>query len=345
MISLIVVNYRSASLAAAAIRSARATTARDMQVIVVDNSSDPSEAALLRDHADELIISDRNRGYGGAVNDARPRCKGSTLIVANADVVFGAGAIDSLVDAMTGDVAAAGPALYWDDAFSWLLPPSELVTTAEKLDEAIASRSGPWALWRNRARARARIRFWSLTDVTPIPAISGAVMAIRASDFDAVKGFDERFPLYFEETDLLRRLARLRRRIVYVPQSRCRHIYNQSAGSDRERAARLYARSEAEYLEKWSGRTAARLIKALERPTRPVPSPPAEGPIEIPEGDTIVEASPLASFWTAAGHVPTGSRVDVPAEVWEAYRSDVLYLRVLDRLTGRVLANYARYRS
>ena len=345
MISLIVVNYRSAVLAAAAIRSARAAASDEVQVVVVDNSLDPAEAALLRDHADELIVSDRNRGYGGAVNDARPRCKGTTLLVANADVTFGENAIDRLTAALTPDVAVAGPALYWDDRYSWLLPPSELVTATQKLDEALATRLTPWARWRDRARALARIRFWSLRDVTPVRAISGAIMAIRAADFDAANGFDERFPLYFEETDLLRRLAQRGRRIVYVPEARCRHIYNQSAGSDRELAGQLYARSEAAYLEKWSGKPVARLVKALERPAKAVPSVSINGPMDLPAGDTIVEASPLPSFWTAAGHVPGGRSVDVPPEVWQAYRSDVLYLRVLQRSSGRILANYARYRS
>ena len=37
--------------------------------------------------------------------------------------------------------------------------------------------------------------------------LSGAVLAVRAADLDRAGGFDERFPLYFEETDFLRRIA------------------------------------------------------------------------------------------------------------------------------------------
>ena len=58
MLSLLVVNYRSAALAIDAIRSARAATTDELQVVVVDNSCDAAEADALRPHADVLLVSD-----------------------------------------------------------------------------------------------------------------------------------------------------------------------------------------------------------------------------------------------------------------------------------------------
>jgi len=86
--SLIVVNYRSASLAVDAIRTARAASQTDLQVIVVDNSVDIGEAEALRAHAEILITPDQNLGYGAAINRARAKCDGEVLIVANADGFF-----------------------------------------------------------------------------------------------------------------------------------------------------------------------------------------------------------------------------------------------------------------
>ena len=60
MISLLVVNYRSAALAAEAIRSARAATAAGLHVVVVDNSCDDAEAERLRPHADVLLTPAHN---------------------------------------------------------------------------------------------------------------------------------------------------------------------------------------------------------------------------------------------------------------------------------------------
>ncbi|HEU4522659.1 MAG TPA: glycosyltransferase, partial [Thermoanaerobaculia bacterium] len=96
MISLLIINYRSAALAVEAIRSARATTAASLQVIVVDNSMDAEEASQLRPHADVLVTSSTNRGYAGGINDGRPHCSGEIMVVSNPDVVFLPGALDAL---------------------------------------------------------------------------------------------------------------------------------------------------------------------------------------------------------------------------------------------------------
>src|ERR1700756_3363751 len=111
MLSLLLVNYRSAPLAIEGSRTARAATDQQLQVVVVDNSCDAREAEALRPHADVLIVSSTNRGYAGAINDGRAACDGEVLIVCNPDVAFGDGSIDALAGAIGGDVAAAGPAL------------------------------------------------------------------------------------------------------------------------------------------------------------------------------------------------------------------------------------------
>lgn len=346
MISLLVVNYRSAVLTAEAIRSARAATTRMLQVIVVDNTCDRAEADRLQPHADVLVVSDANVGYAAAINAGRQRCRGDLIIACNPDVVFAPGSIDTL-EAAFGDrrVAVAGPALFWDDAHRWFLPPADFRTAVDKLDEALASRWRFWLRRRDRRRLRHRLWFWSLQGTTEVAALSGAVMAIRSDDFDAVNGFDERFPLYFEENDFLRRVARRGRAIVYVPSARCRHLYNQSAGAARELASAAYARSERLYLEKWYPKPVTSFLKALERPVRVDRVQRLEGPLQLPHDDLVVEASPLPTFATAAGHFPQSRTVDLPDEVWKSYQDEVVYLRPADPLTARPLGIYARYRS
>jgi N-acetylglucosaminyl-diphospho-decaprenol L-rhamnosyltransferase len=319
MISLLIVNYRSAALAANAIRTARAGTATPLQVVVVDNSGD---AAELQNVADTVITPNTNLGYAGGINRGRASCEGRTLIVSNPDIKFAPGALDRLHEALDEKTAVAGPALYWDDAFQWHLPPADLNTTAEKLDEVLASRSRRWFEQRDRRRIQKRMAFWLLKDVTEVKALSGAVMAIRADDF---RPFDERFRLYFEEIDFLRTVGK---RIVYVPAAQCRHLYNQSAGQDSAAAGSLYAQSELQYLEKWSGPFAARMLKRLER-VPDIPGPRRlEGPISVGSEHALVEVSPLPTFATAAGHFARTNTVELPAEVWETVRTP-LYYRVL----------------
>ncbi|MEA2570078.1 MAG: hypothetical protein QOI24_2079 [Acidobacteriota bacterium] len=334
--SLLVVNYRTATLAHEAIRTARAASREPLQVVVVDNSVDAREAEALGGVADTLIVAETNLGYGAAINRGRRACDGDTIIVTNPDVRFGEASIDRLVES-GADVA--GPALYWDDAHEWLLPPADLHTTGDRLEHGLATRSRFVQHRRDARRIRERIAFWSLVSPTPVRAISGAVMAIRTRALDA-GGFDERFRLYFEETDFLRRV---RGEIAYVPGAKCRHLYNQSAGVSPE-AATMYAQSERAYLRKWSGAIAASSIKALERPPHAENVPSIDGPIAVEQDDVAIEASPHPQFETAAGRFATRGSVDLPPDVLAAWRGGPLYLRIIDRRSGRVLAAYQRIR-
>ena len=341
MISLLVVNYRSAAMAADAVRTARASTPDPLQVVIVDNSCDPDEAAALRSIDATLIVSSTNRGYAGAINDGRRACEGDVIILTNPDVTFGPGAVATLAGALDARTAVAGPALFWDDAHTWHLPPGDLTTAPQKLDQILAGRSQAWSEQRDRRRFLARVAFWSLTQTTRVRMLSGAVLAVRADDFDAAGGFDERFPLYFEESDFLRRIAELRRGIVYVPAARCRHIYNQSAAQTGGTAAERYAESEWKYLEKWNGPWLARTLKAWERRAARVIPGEVEGSAAaaaVAGGarDVVTEASPLASFDTAAGFL--GFATDVPAEVRGSLGNGPLYLRTVERDTARVLS-------
>lgn len=338
MISLLVVNYRSAALAADAIRTARAATTEPLQVVVIDNSEDDAEANALRPHADTLIVAERNLGYAGGINRARPACAGSTIVVTNPDVTFAPQAIDHLHAALDR-AAVAGPAFFWDDEHRWMLPPGDLNTAPQKLDEVLASRSRVWREERDRRRFRKRVAFWSRTQTTETRMLSGAVMAIRAADFDRIDGFDDRFALYFEESDFLRRIAAVRRRIVYVPAARCRHLFNQSAAQVASEAAARYAQSELRYLEKWNGPFLARFLKSLERPLAPYDTQPLRLPLLLDRDGVVIEVSPLSTFATAAGHFPSSREIDLPREILAAHRGD-LYLRVVVRDSGEVLAPY-----
>ena len=205
----------------------------------------------------------------------------------------------------------------------------------------MASRSLRWRRSRDRHRIQERIAFWSLSSSTRVSAVSGAVMAIRRAAFDRAGGFDERFHLYFEEIDLQRRMPA--GSIVYLPNAPCRHLYNQSAGKWAAAAAE-FARSEMQYLEKWSGKHIANWIKRIERPVTPPAVERLTDGIALESANVVIEASPLPSFETAAGHFPSTLRVDVPSEVWESYLGEALYLRVVDRDAARVLATYVKTR-
>ena len=342
MISLVIVNFRSANLTIDAIRSARASSREALRVIVVDNSLDPAEADRLRPHADVVVSAPSNAGYGAGLNRGASHVRGDVFIAANPDVIFSPGSIDDLVAALRDpDVAVAGPALFWDSNLDWKLPPADDLTLRSKLDEVFASRSKTWARSRDRRRIQRRLWFWRSEGTTRVTALSGAVMAIRVADFHAVGGFDERFFLYFEETDFLRRVAQRGRSILYVPSAKCRHIYDQSAGQVRDEASSAYSHSETAYLKKWYGRAAAKLIAMAGRNLEDLYDGARELPAEVPRAGLVIEASPLRSFSTAAAILNAPRDVTLPTDVWASFKGSSLHMRAIDPATGDAVAAWS----
>ncbi len=336
--SLLIVNYRSASLTAAAIASAKSTSRQSLEVVVVDNSCDAEEAAKLEAlPIDTLIIAPSNRGYAGGINLGVERCRGEYVLLSNPDVIFRTEAIDRLIAGVRGGAAMSGPKFVWDEGGEWILPPASSPSLREKLSEIASQHSISHARKRSRRIAKDRIDFWLLDEPTAVPALSGAVMCMRTADVRRFGGFDESFRLYFEEIDFMRKLLRSGRRVEYIPHAVCRHIYNQSAGLSSTSPASYHA-SEMHYFEKWSGSTAVRLM-ALAADT----GSSAENAKELTEGsplrltlppaEVVVEASPLPCFTSAAGHFPTDRDVGVPAEIVSSYRQERLFIRVVRRET------------
>jgi hypothetical protein len=105
----------------------------------------------------------------------------------------------------------------------------------------------------------------------------------------------------------------------------------------------IYADSELRYLEKWNGPFAARTLKQFERAPFSQDAVRLEGPILLDRDGLLVEASPLSSFSTAAGHFPARGSVVVPTEIESSLRQRELYLRVVDPVTLQVLAAYVRH--
>ena len=314
-----------------------------LEVIIVDNSCDPAEAgALARARADALIVAPGNLGYAGGVNAGLRAATGSKIVVSNPDVVFEAQCIDRLVAELGGRVALTGPRFSWDSGGAWILPPADVLTFLSQCSRAMAKWSAGHASRRGRARFRRRVKFWSAKAPIHVPAVSGAVMAIERSAIERVGGFDERFRLYYEEIDFMRSLAREYLEIRYVPEARCRHMYDQSAAGAREHQDK-FAESESLYMAKWH-RLTAPLIGLIDRPEGPAPqgstamSPSAAIPIPNPPESCVVEASPLESFETAAGHFPVGAEVRLPEEIWTGFHGAELYLRVVEASSGREIS-------
>jgi GT2 family glycosyltransferase len=332
-VTLLVVNYHSARLARAAIESARAATNESLEVVVVDNSVSPEEATALRQiDIDHLIISETNLGYGAGVNRSLGGCSGETIIVSNPDVVFASSSIDRLLEPMESErVALTGPAFYWDREMQWHLPPPEAMTFREQLGRNLARRLRWLAPGRRGRLLDRRLEVWREVSPRPVKVLSGAVMAFRAADLRRFR-FDERYPLYFEEVDLMRRLGAAGRDIVYAPQSRVHHLWAHSSSQNPDSAS-LFDLSRRRYQQRWFGRLGDAVLQATSSRSeaRCVAEELTEPYLELSEnGEFLVELADDRDFVMAAGRFTSGGRVDIPLETLRRSPLDRFCCRVVD---------------
>jgi GT2 family glycosyltransferase len=92
-----------------------------------------------------------------------------------------------------------------------------------------------------------------------VETVSGAAMLIRGDAFRRIRGFDEGFRMYFEETDLCRRLQQAGYGVALVPQAKAVHWHGASTIQTSVRQVEYYL-SYVHYFRKHHGPAAARLL-------------------------------------------------------------------------------------
>jgi GT2 family glycosyltransferase len=327
-LAVILVHYHTPELAAAAVEALRADlagTALEVEWLLIDNGSDAPGRARLESLPVERIDPGTNLGYAGGVNLGVARSTAELVVLMNPDVIVLPGCLPALLDELEAGAAVAGPRFYWDRGRRLVQPPAELRTRGEELRGLLAGRSPRWAaLARRRWRRHAR-RHWEARTPLVSHSLSGSLLALRRSAWEAVGPFDEGFRLYFEETDWLLRARRQGLAGRYVPAAEAVHLYSQSASLE-PRAEAWFEESARRFRRRHYG---AWFVGLLERLDRWLPGgsalPPAAMPaggLSLPEGPSAyplwIEVSPNPVGFPAAAEKftgPPGGRWSLPVEL------------------------------
>lgn len=244
----------------ATIQSARAveTTAPDAELLVVDNASGDAirERLSTEVRSARVIAESDNRGYGAGCNRGGRETTRPFLLLLNSDATIRPGAVDALVAAMESDPRAAvvGPRLENPDG---TLQPSILrfPTFARILLES----SGLAFLSRGWLRGHSATRE-DHTRAREVEAVKGAAFLVRRTAFEEVGGFDERFFLYAEESDLCARLRRRGWKVLFEPSA---HVVHAGGASGGDRLFGQVNASLAAYVSRHQGRFAGALARAV----------------------------------------------------------------------------------
>ena len=237
-VTIVIPSYKDTDTITALVRSLRATTDRDrVRIVIADDASGAEHVARLRAlDGVEVIAGEENVGFAANVNRGLAAAdRAHDVVLLNSDMLARRGWLACLQwvatrEASTGIVGAK------------LLYPDGRI----QFGGTIRNREAPE--WFDH-RFRFRPGNWGPANVAgPSLAVSGACMYLKRELLDAIGGFDEGYPMAYEDVDLCLRAWEAGFKVIYYPNAELTHLESVSRGTlvgERERV------SQRRFWERW----------------------------------------------------------------------------------------------
>ncbi|GAB2765381.1 glycosyltransferase family 2 protein [Rhabdobacter roseus] len=188
-------------------------------VWVADNASTDDSLPWLHAHFPEVptLRLTQNKGYAGGYNEALRAIPADYYVLLNSDVEITPGWVEPVVALLEADrrIAACQP---------------KVLAYHQRTHFEYAGAAGGYLDYLGYPFCRGRIfdtceqDLGQYNDVRSVFWATGACLFVRASAFQEVGGFDERFFAHMEEIDLCWRWQRAGLRIMYCGQSTVYHV-------------------------------------------------------------------------------------------------------------------------
>jgi GT2 family glycosyltransferase len=236
--------------------------APDARIIVVDNSpSDPSAAEAVADcPAAELVPERENVGFAAAVNDALARCSADVVLLANPDIVSLSGSLEPVSRIFEANPRAAAVTVRIVDGNGVLQHCRRSVRPADLFGVAVGLAWLPQGL---RRRLSPVLLDWDHRDERVVDQATGALLFLRRAAVDDVGVFDDRFFMYWEETDWLERARGRGWQLVFTPMVEAVHAVSGSTDDPMTRHSLLLIQSTYVYASKHFGRAVAAALRGV----------------------------------------------------------------------------------
>ncbi len=251
-LSLITVNFGSANKVQALWKSLQKfPPSQPWEFIVVDNHSARNEGTELEDFLKEfpnahVIKLSQNTGFGMGNEEGIAFAKGHTIAIVNPDIEVRNGTFDALNNVLEQEtkVGIVTPILETHDGNpspnTWDFP-------------------SPKKLIRRRLFGDTPLQIPQ--KVTPVPWAQGSFLMMKKEFFtQTLGGFDHRFFLFLEDTDICRRCWEAGFRVLQVPTAKAFHGDKRLSGkglwqSLRKKTFWIHIHSALKYFWKYRGRS------------------------------------------------------------------------------------------
>lgn len=220
------------------------------RLFITDNLSTDNTVALLKEKFGgvsnvEIIECDENNGFGSGHNSVIPKLDSKYHVIINPDVIIADDVITKMAEFLdkNDDIGLLSPRICFPGGRDQILGKRD-----PKLRYLAASRL------RNDNKPGSLLREYAMLDRDmskpfDIENATGCFMMLRTGLFKKIGGFDERYFLYFEDSDLTRTVRKFSR-AVYYPDAVVYHVW----GRESKKSLRLMAvqiKSMMYYFWKW----------------------------------------------------------------------------------------------
>ncbi len=231
-ISVIIVSYNTSVLLERCVNALNSAKGNlELQIIIVDNSSQDGSPALLKDKFRDcnLIFNEVNVGFGRANNQALPLLQGRYVLLLNTDAFVSPDTLDKTISYMESNLRCGvlGVKLVGQDG---LLQPS--CRYFPQPMSVFIARTG-------LARFFTGVKLvddfgWDHDSVRQCDWVPGCYYLVRREVVDEIGLFDPRYFLYYEEVDHCHAIKKAGWDVVYFPDTVVVHLGGESAKSEGE---------------------------------------------------------------------------------------------------------------
>jgi len=229
-VSILIVNWNTVDMLYNCLESVyKETSGIKFEVIVIDNASSDKSVEMVREKFPDVILIENevNCGFAAANNQGLEIAQGRYALLLNSDTVVLENAIAKTYTfaEANSEAAVVGCRVLNSDRkiqSSCFMFPSILNLC---LSSTYLYKLFP----RNRFFGRELLTWWDKNSINEVDCVSGCYMLVRKDAIDQAGVMDERFFMYFEETDWCYRFKKYGWKTLFTPEAEIIHLGGGSA--------------------------------------------------------------------------------------------------------------------
>lgn len=253
-VSVVIVNYNTKKLTLECLNSiVNLTKNVNYEIIVVDNSSiDGSQDEISKAFSDvRLICLNENIGFGRANNKGVEVATGEFLFFLNSDTILLNNAIFYFYQFFKNNQNhkyVCGGSLLLNLSHKYTHSSNKFPTTSSLLKSLVLGYINKII----RLNLNDEEFIFLDSNFFEVDYVTGADLFMYANKFKEIGGFDPKFFMYFEETDLQKRLSRFGYKSIVINGPQIIHLEGGSSKSNSLRKKNIITQSMFVYLKKHS---------------------------------------------------------------------------------------------